>query len=313
MIFTKQQVEEILRIIDYHYSFVIATNLGIDSLTEDDKTILQSFGIDLKDFENLFPPFYQMYYLGKLSSVLSNKQLNLIEYNDYKKHFESGKYFPLTKTEKFQLDIAKRKSYSHLKGLANKSKAYMSDIVLDHERKLREKYEEVIHDEIERGVLDRKAIGSVISEIGHKMEDWQRDWGRIVETEMNNIYQEGKAQSIVDKYGEDAQVYKDVYPKACRHCISLYLTGGIGSQPKLFTIEELINNGDNLNKKVADWKAVVGSTHPFCRCDLRRLPKGYKWNEETQRFELDKGSVEDLSYKGKVKISFGNKTFMINQ
>jgi len=312
MIFTKEQTEELLRIMDFHYSFVIATNLGVDSLSNDDVQLLESFGINLKDIDNLFPPFYRMYYLGKLTSVLSDKQLNLITYDDYEKHFKSGKYIPLTKTEKFQLDIAKRKSYSHLKGLANKSKTYMSDLVLDHERKLREQYEKVIHDEIERGVLDRKASGSIISEIGHKMEDWQRDWGRIVETEMNNIFQEGKAQSLLDKYGEDVLVYKDVYPKACRHCIQLYLTSGTGSQPILFKLVDLIANGDNLNKKVADWKAVVGSTHPHCRCDLKRLPKGYLWNEENKRFELDKKLVDGLSYKGKVKISFGDKTFVVN-
>lgn len=313
MIFTKDQVEELLRIMDFHYSFVIATNLGVDILSKEDITLLESFGVDINKVGEKFNPFYKMFYLGKIASILSDKDLNLITYQDYEKHFSSGKYFPLSKQEKFQLDIARRKSYSHLKGLANKSKAYMSDLILEKERVLRGEYEKVIGDEIQRGVLDRKSSQSIVSEIGHRMEDWQRDWGRIVETEMNNIFQGGKAEALLERYGEEVLVYKDVYPKACRHCIQLYLTNGVGSQPRIFKLIDLIENGDNLNKKVADWKAVVGSTHSFCRCNLNRLPKGYKWNEEKERFELDKEAAKDLKYKGVVKIQFGDKIFNVNQ
>lgn len=307
MIFTKQQIEEILRIMDYHYSFTIMMSLGSESLSTEDELLLNSFGINIKDYKGIFSDYDMMFYLGRLASVLNDKDLNTVKFDDFKNYFKRGQYVPLTNNEKFQLDIAKRKTYSHLKGLANKSKQYMSDLVLEKEKTLRKEYEKVIQGEIERGVVDRKSVQSIISEIGHKMEDWQRDWGRIVETEMNNVFQEGKAQNWLDKEGESTLVYKTVYPKACRHCIELYLTNGIGSKPIVFKLIDLIKNGDNLNKKVADWKAVVGSTHPFCRCDLQRLPKGYEWNEETGSFELSEKQVEGLSYKGKFTIKIGDK------
>lgn len=313
MIFTKQQTEEILKIMDYHYSFTIMMGLGSESLSTDDELLLNSFGINIDDYKGLFSDYDMMFYLGRLASVLSDKDLNTVKFDDFKQYFKRGQYVPLTKNEKFQLDIAKRKTYSHLKGLANKSKQYMSDLILDKEKTLRKEYERVIQGEIERGVVDRKSVQSIISEIGHKMEDWQRDWGRIVETEMNNIFQEGKAQNWLDEDGESTQVYKTVYPKACRHCIELYLTKGIGSKPRVFKLSDLIKNGDNLNKKVADWKAVVGSTHPFCRCDLQQLPKGYEWNDETGQFELSEKQVEGLSYKGKFTIQIGDKVLVGNK
>ena len=60
------------------------------------------------------------------------------------------------------------------------------------------------------------------------------------------------------------KVFKDVFVGGCRHCIRLYLTGGIGSQPKIFKISDLIANGDNIGVKVNDWKPVISSTHPHC-------------------------------------------------
>ena len=312
MMFTKQQVEDVLRVMDYHYSFVIMMNLGVDALSSADVDLLKSFGINIKDYDNLFPVYNQMFYLGKLASLLGEQQLRGIDFKDLQQHINSGQYISLTSQEKRQLDVSKRKTYTHLKGLANKSKDYMSDLILEKEKILRTEYEKVIQGELERGVVDRKTTQSIVSDIGHHMKDWQRDWGRIVETEMNNIYQEGKAEEMLDRYGEDVLVYKDVYPKACRHCIRLYLKGGIGGEPRVFKLIELMANGDNLNKKVDNWKAIVGSTHPFCRCDLRRLPKGYKWNEEKGRFTLDKKTIEGLSYKGIVKISFGDKILTIN-
>lgn len=308
MILIKDQVEQLLRIIDFHYSFSILINLGKEPLLTEDSELLQSFGINIKDFDGIFTPYDKMFYLGRLASVLRNDELKSVSYDDFLNYFKRGQYISLTSNEQAQLSISKKKTYNHLKGLANKSKTYMSDLILNDERKTRTEYEKVIHDEIERGVLDRKSIQSIVSNIGHKLEDWSRDWGRIVETEMNSIFQEGKSNYWIEE-DKDTLVFKTVYDGACRHCIDLYLTNGIGSQPIIFRLSSLIENGDNLNRRVSEWRAVVGSTHPFCRCNLQKLPKDYKWNDESKRFEIDKEKFKDLSYKGTFIIKIGDKEF----
>jgi hypothetical protein len=140
------------------------------------------------------------------------------------------------------------------------------------------------------------------------METWKHDWGRIVETEGNNVFQNGKALKMLEEDSE-VMVVKVVYPLACRHCIKAYLTNGIGSKPRVFKLVDLIKNGDNIDRKVADWKPVVGSIHPWCRCDLKKIPKGYEWNEETSRFELSKKFEHKVERKSKVKVTVGNKVF----
>lgn len=113
--------------------------------------------------------------------------------------------------------------------------------------------------------------------------------------------------AIERSHGTEAKVYKTVYELACRHCIRLYLTNGIGSQPILFTVAELVANGSNIGRKVADWKAVVESTHPFCRCNLSYVMDGYKWNKEKKDFVPSSDWKRKVERKSKVKINWGDK------
>lgn len=168
-----------------------------------------------------------------------------------------------------------------------------------------------IKKEITEGVLKRRSVQSIISNIGHSLNDWNRDWGRIVETEMQGIYQIGIAETIMSEHGLDALVYKEVFPGACKHCLRLYTTNGSGSKPRLFKLVDLIANGDNIGLKTQYWKPVLGYVHPFCRCQLRYLPKGYVWDEERQIFAPPKDYKPKIERRSKVKIYVGDKTFEV--
>jgi len=311
MIFTIHQIQEITGIVDFHASYLIFQVLGKDSLSDFDRFTLEQNGIDLGELVNKFPPYWQSYMFGKLTGQLNNYQAGQIEYDDFIKYLKRGQYIPLTTREKEEYNIAKQKSYGHIKGLGDKIKGNVNGIMTEESSKKRQEYEKVIKDEIKRGVVERKAIQSVISEIGHKTGDWNRDWGRIVETEMQDIFNKGRAEQIRNDKGDDAKVYKEVYQSACRHCIRLYLTNGIGSKPRIFTIPQLEANGDNMGKKVNDWKPTVYSTHPFCRCNLISIPKGYEWDEEKKSFDVPKDYKPKVERQSKVEMKVGDKTFYI--
>jgi hypothetical protein len=172
-------------------------------------------------------------------------------------------------------------------------------------------YEAVVKDEIERGVLERKSLGSIVSELGHRTENWAHDWGRIVDTEMNNIFQQGRAEVFEKEDGPDVLVYKQVYPGACRHCISKYLTNGIGSKPKVFKLSDLIANGTNIGRKVINWLATITGLHPFCRCHLNKVPKGYVWDEEKEMFNIPKDFKRKIDRKSKIIINVGDKVLEV--
>ena len=41
-------------------------------------------------------------------------------------------------------------------------------------------------------------------------------------------------------------------------------------------------NGNNIGRKQKDWKMVISSTHPHCRCALVQLPLGFYFNKNGQ-------------------------------
>jgi len=180
----------------------------------------------------------------------------------------------------------------------------------------RAEYEAIIKEEIEIGVKERKSITNIISDIGHRTGDWAKDLGRIVDTEMNNIFQKGRAVQIAESNkGKDPLVYKDVFDQACRHCIHLYLTRGLGSEPRVFRLSELIANGTNIGRKVGDWKATIGGVHPWCRCSIRQKQDYTVWDKTKKQFVYDEDALKreekHLDIKGKVKVTIGDKVFEV--
>ena len=311
MIFTKQQVQQLLKIIDYHHLFVISTNFGTSMLSKEDIKLLMSFGVDIRSFNKELSLYDRMYHFGRLTGVLKMSQGKLIEFADFLKFISQGQYIPLSRREQAELEISKRKTYTFLKGLREKAKNEVEGIILEEEQRSKANYQKVVKEELTRGVAERKSVASIVSSLGHRMEDWNHDWGRIVDTEMNNIFQEGRAAVFAEKYGEDVLVYKEVYEGACRHCIEKYLTNGLGSAPRVFKLKDMIAKGTNIGKKVAQWVASLTSLHPMCRCFLRVVPPGYKWSQENQRFELPDQFEHKVERKSKVKITVGDKVFYV--
>lgn len=304
MIFSEQQIREVVDIIKFQTSLFVAGNISTNVLSDDDKNILKNFGVDLTELEKDFTPFQQIYYFGRLASILKPVEASKLDFENFKKYLRRGQYLPLTSSEKATLTYLEKKTYNHIKGLEDKMTSFIEGKIREKNLYTRKAYENLIEDEIKRTVLQKDSVKSIVSDIGHATQDWERDLGRIAETELQDVYEHGKLQDINEKYGDEVEIYKHVYPGACQHCIRLYLTNGIGSQPILFTYEELLGNGTNIGRKVQDWKAVIGPVHPHCRCDIRKVFKGDIWDEETQSFIPPKGKV---SREGVIKITIGDK------
>ena len=290
MIFTVQDIQNLFGIIEYRIARVVADVLGKEFLSPDDERILKENGFDWTKELKKIPTYWQAFIFGRLSSFLTPQQLQKLDYTDLNKYIERKQYKQPNKREMAEYNVAATNTYSYIKGMGNKIKDTLSNSVSQEELKIltKEREEEVrqgIKEEIERGVLEKRSVQNIISNLGHKLDEWNRDWGRIVETEMQNIYLLGKAQTIMEDYGPDANVYKHVFKGACSKCIQFYTTQGIGSQPRIFKMNELIDNGSNIGRKQVDWKPTLGPVHPFC------------YPENTEVF-TDKGFVRFEDLKG---------------
>lgn len=171
-------------------------------------------------------------------------------------------------------------------GLARQMRGIVNDVLGSHfgdeeaTKRMRERARDLGHDE---GFFDgafRSTLGRVKSDLGHATGDWSRDWTRVVQTEAERAMQEGLTETWVAREAEQAEqedrpvhrlvAYKIPRPDACKHCVQLHLEGGV---PRLFYLDELVENGDNVGRRAADWQACIGPVHPYCACQLIRLPK----------------------------------------
>lgn len=292
MILLPSQINELLQIIEGNQLMVIGRELGIDFLTELDKELLLRSGVDLDAlYEESGDVFNLQFQLGMLAESLGAAKVNKLTFDQLKEYIKHGDYIPLTARELASISAIKNQTFTDLKKLGGSIFQDINQIL--GEATLKNQVE-FIKQELEAGFLNKANVTEIAHTIAEKTGDWSRDFERIVAYNSHLAFEEGKAAMIQRDAGDaDPLVYKTVFEGACEHCQNLYLTNGIGSQPKIFKLSELRANGTNIGRKVKDWKAVLGPVHPFCRCLLNHLFSGYKWDKDKKRFVAPlKGEVK---------------------
>jgi hypothetical protein len=312
--FTVNQIQNILDIIARNNIIFIGAKIGPDYLTEDEKNLLLKYNINpyhLYRPENDF--LNTQFHLGLISDAIGILETQKLTYKDLQDYFIQGKYIPLTEVEKGVLNSIKLQSLSDIKGLQGRIFKDINNIIDAKQKGNRVAYEEVIRNEVLKGLEAKKTAVKIASELGHKTGDWTRDFRRIVEYVSHQAFDEGRVAMIERKSaGKEIWVYKSVYLGACKHCVRLYLTGDIGSRPKVFKLSELKANGTNIGRKVEDWKPVIGSTHPYCRCTIDDFDPRFEWNPKSGLFDILLPNVkEKLRDRKPIRISVGKKEYVV--
>lgn len=290
MIFNNEQIQEILSLVDFRFADLVWKIFGPSHLTSQDKENLKKHGIDPGSLVKKIPPYWANWMFGLLSGKLSDYQTKQISYKDLLDYLARRQYETPSKREIEEYEMACNRTYGYLKGLGDKMKKDISSYISDSELRMRMEQEHTIKEGVKRGIVERDTTKLIAAKISNQLNDWSRDWNRIVETEYQGVFNMGRVQSYMrEGDGSNTLIYFDVYPAACRHCIRLYLTAGIGSEPKLFTAEELIGNGTNIGRRVADWKpTIITAVHPFCYDDKVEVltNKGWKFFKDLDKTEL---------------------------
>lgn len=290
MLFNNEQIQEILSLVDFRFADLVWKIFGPSHLTSQDKENLKKHGIDPGSLVKKIPPYWANWMFGLLSGKLSDYQTKQISYKDLLDYLARRQYETPSKREIEEYEMACNRTYGYLKGLGDKMKKDISSYISDSELRMRIEQERTIKEGVKRGIVERDTTKLIAAKISNQLNDWSRDWNRIVETEYQGVFNMGRVQSYMrEGDGPNTLIYFDVYPAACRHCIRLYLTAGIGSEPKLFTAEELIGNGTNIGRRVADWKpTIITAVHPFCYDDKVEVltNKGWKFFKDLDKTEL---------------------------
>ncbi len=318
MIFTPNQIDELMGILDRYTVTFIAKYVGIDILSKDDLGVLKAAGVDVSKilFDN--SNVVQAFKFGLLTDAIGDNNAKGMTYDSFKKFLSSGQFFPLNETEENAILNLKNQTYSDIKGLTGKMKTDVRQELVKADKIANEvRHSSTVTSIAKKTIEHRKGVSHMASELGHMTGQWNKDLGRISDFVMHTAFDEGRAQSFERRAGKDSLVYKDVYPGACKHCIKHYLTGSFGAPPKIFKLSELKANGTNIGKKADDWLPVVGPLHPWCRCTLERLPFGFtledyragKWEWNGSIFVRVKGEQvrEPKIDRPKVKVTINGK------
>lgn len=268
MLFKSKQIDKILETVDFYHNLYIAENIGISVLSKTDKLILQRGGIDLSQYKGKIGYVEYAYNFGKLeSSVRDVSMLKKLNLKDYKKFVDLNQdKFKLSKEDKFNIRTAKQQAYNDIKRLAGDVKADLHANLIEvsktHYEKLNQK------------TLPQQVARAVTKKLKENTVKYSSRFELISSYNMHSTYQTGLAAEILERLGPMAKVYFKVQKSACPVCVKTYLKNGPGSQPRIFLLKTVINNGSNIGRKGKDIKSSLQPLHPRCRCKLTMVPKG---------------------------------------
>lgn len=293
MVFSLAQINDIIGILTKHKLVFIAEQLGLNYLSQNDKNILTAAGIDLTKYTNSQGQIEHAYLFGLLSEALGDKRAKNMTYAQFQKFIKSGNFIPLTEDEEFALEQLKNRAYTDLNSLGNRIATGTSNIIIRANQTQQNKLRNIVKKKAITAVEHRQTAAKLASELGHATDDWERDWLRISYYLLHSAYNTGRAKSIFKAHGEDAEVWFDVLEKACVHCRELYLTDpdDIDSEPIVFKLKDIIANGNNIGRKVKDWKATLDPIHPYCRCTIKFKEPNREWDRSTHSFSKVKKYV----------------------
>jgi len=107
------------------------------------------------------------------------------------------------------------------------------------------------------------ALANLVNRIEDSSAEWQTDVDRLVQSEMNNYFQEAQMAGID---GEEI-VYKQPRASACPHCLRICVQKD--GKMRRFKLKDVAGNS-NVGRKAANWVFTIGPIHPYCYCVLYR-------------------------------------------
>lgn len=299
MFFTQKQIQEILESLERNNWMFIARFINPSLVPESVMKVLRRYGF--KDNQVLRYPHLAMQF-GLLSMYMKNDFVKDMTFDKLKKSILANKYLPLTEEEEHALQFIEQRAFNDVKGLGNRIGQGINNILIEADKKQRHKYEEIIRDTTKKAVAQREAQSFVRSQIGEKTGQWTRDLDRIADYVLHEAYDEGRANVIEKKFGDEALVFKRVHKDACKHCKKAYLKNQNTFEPRIFKLSELRANGSNIGRKMNQSVAVLGPHHPYCRCDVEHVPRGFIWDKKKRAFVPDNKRVNKYDFSNLIKI-----------
>jgi hypothetical protein len=283
---TPEQLEAIKTIVREHHLAFAVTALGNDAVPVADLKRLQRAGLVPLGAKQSMRVVDLAYLLGKRSGEMQREDprertvLDDASLERFVRYVDEDK-LPTTRVDEHAMQAARTQAGQYIRGIGERLAHDIGVSVLDADAEARKRYIGSVQRELE-SAIDRKAEWrKLASTLAHETQDWGRDMHRLAATEMQSAMEEGTARALSEgRNPKDIRVARLTQPSACERCVEFYRTAGHGSPPRIFTLHELAANGTNVGRRAAQWKPVLGPTHPWCFCTTVEVPDGWGFNAE---------------------------------
>ena len=306
MVFTQVQIQDLLNILKKNQLLFIATQLGIDYLSNYDKAILKTAGIDVDKFKNSKGVVEYAFLFGMLADAIGSDRAKKMDYRQFKKFVASGNFVPLTNEEEFALQQVKNRAYNDITNLGGRMRNAVSNAVIRNNQQQAIYVGDMIKQKTINAIQLRKGARALAADLANTSKDWEVDWLRIAYYLTHEAYNSGRAQNILREHGSDSEVYFDViYKGSCNKCKQLYLEEPTDSDSRsiIYKLSEIIENGNNIGRTMAEWKPTISPTHPYCRCTINYKDPNMDWDAETHSYTKVKKYVSKNAKLQNVKLN----------
>lgn len=278
---THEQIEELRRIIrDASVSLAIST-MGMDVSDEELQRLVDEGYIKASDVGSVVLDSYEF---GRLMAQLPGARH--MDYGQFRTYLEKNPT-ELTDRERLAYNEAVDRAGQFCVGLGTRYSGEVGEHVIQVSEELTREFMEGIKTEAGEALSRRDAVGQLRTRLRQMSEDWSRDWDRIASTESQFAHQQGELEATIAEHGKDAMMAKIPEPTACEDCKRLYL--GPDGNPIIMPASWWHGQGvSNVGLKRAEWKPVLGAVHPWCQCQLTRVPDKFGFQAET----AEDGSVQ---------------------
>ena len=284
MLINKTKKKNIKKIIEKYYNAILFKVAGSDQLSAEEKNILMNDKIIFSYEKDIVPAVEEAYIIGNVRSP----RLGEFSKHDLKhfRKFGLKKYKPLSRKEQYAIEHVKDSMGIYITKLKEDfSSSVMGSVSASNLVHSQEAALESFRSVAVSSIKKKKGISRLASDLRDLTGKSLRDWDRVASTEMSSAFNQGAADSILERNDGDSEtmVYKIVSKDAalCSSCRRLYSTPS--GEPRLYTMTEMMSNGTNYGRKASEYKATIGPMHPYCRCSLVELPVGFGFKPGTQR------------------------------
>jgi hypothetical protein len=266
-LFTEEQLHAIRSIIRRHHTAIIAGVFGPEALSPDEARLLEEAGM----LKTKLAAIDDAYNLGHAIGIIDAPKAATMSLDAFRDYLRDNP-FELTEAEERAVGASRMMAADHVRNLSAKIERETGRVISEAEQR------DAIKEKTTTAIERRKTVGRLKTELGKITKDYDRDWHRVAITELHGARQRGQADHYRDTFGSDGYVFKRAMPDACKYCQELHNDPETG-HPIIFKLSALEANGTNVGRKAADWRAVVGTVHPYCQCELVYLPDGWGFNE----------------------------------